>query len=66
MSVKLSSNLTFTPLISNHHEVGWGDVPVLAMGTEGANSFDASVKAGHLVTLPAITSLAKTLGAKVS
>jgi L-serine/L-threonine ammonia-lyase len=34
------------------------------METLGADSFSASVKAGVLTTLPAITSIAKTLGAK--
>jgi len=44
--------------------VGWGDVPVLAVETRGAASFAASVEAGELVTLDAITSLATTLGAR--
>ncbi len=44
--------------------VGWDDVPVLAIETEGAASFAASVKAGRLVTLEKITSLATTLGAR--
>jgi L-serine/L-threonine ammonia-lyase len=44
--------------------VGWGDVPVVAVETEGADSFAAACKAGKLVTLPAITSIAKCLGAK--
>jgi L-serine/L-threonine ammonia-lyase len=35
--------------------VGWGDVPVVAVETEGADSFAAACKAGKLVTLPAIT-----------
>lgn len=43
--------------------VGWGHVPILAMETVGADCFNAAVKAGHLVTLPAITSIAKCLGA---
>lgn len=45
-------------------EVGWSDVPVIAMETKGAESLNASIKAGRLVTLPDITSVAKTLGAK--
>jgi L-serine/L-threonine ammonia-lyase len=44
--------------------VGWADVPVLAVETEGAASFSAAQQAGAPVTLPAITSLAVTLGAK--
>jgi L-serine/L-threonine ammonia-lyase len=39
-------------------------VPVIAVETEGAASLHAAVKAGQLVTLPAITSIATTLGAK--
>lgn len=44
--------------------VGWSDVPVLAVETEGAASFAASVRAGRLVTLDRITSIATTLGAR--
>ncbi|XP_036849373.2 serine dehydratase-like isoform X2 [Manis javanica] len=40
-------------------EVGWQHVPVVAMETRGAHCFNAAVKAGRLVTLPAITSLCK-------
>jgi len=36
-------------------KVGWGAVPILAMETDGANCFNAAVKANKLVTLPAIT-----------
>lgn len=43
---------------------GLTQVPVLAVETEGAASFHDSVKAGHPVTLPAITTIALTLGAK--
>ncbi len=46
------------------HQAGLGDVPVLAVETRGADSFAATVQAGRLVTLPAITSLASTLGAR--
>jgi len=45
------------------HAVGWRDVPIMAVETEGAASFNAAVKAGKLVTLDKITSIAKTLGA---
>ena len=38
-------------------------VPVIAVETEGAASLHAAVTAGELVTLPAITSIATTLGA---
>src|SRR5690348_12045535 len=42
----------------------WKDVPVIAMETIGADSLYQSVLANGLVTLPAITSIAKSLGAK--
>ncbi|XP_057347471.1 serine dehydratase-like isoform X2 [Manis pentadactyla] len=45
-------------------EVGWQHVPVVAMETRGAHCFNAAIKAGRLVTLPAITSVAKCLGAR--
>ncbi|KAM3871388.1 serine dehydratase-like [Diretmus argenteus] len=45
-------------------EVGWADVPIIAMETVGADCFNAAVKAGRLVTLDDITSEAKCLGAK--
>lgn len=43
---------------------GWGDVPLVAVETRGAESLHAAVAAGRPVTLPAITSLATTLGAR--
>ncbi|TNE85662.1 MAG: pyridoxal-phosphate dependent enzyme [Deltaproteobacteria bacterium] len=45
-------------------DVGWDDVPVLAVETHGAASLGAAMKAGELVTLPDIASVALTLGAK--
>ncbi len=51
-------------LLQGLHHVGWVDVPVLAVETEGAASFAASVKAGELVTLGSITSVATSLGAR--
>jgi L-serine/L-threonine ammonia-lyase len=51
-------------LVEGLHQVGWHDVPVLAVETEGAASFAASVRAGRLVTLDRITSIATTLGAR--
>ena len=42
---------------------GWGNVNVLATETEGAKSLHASLQAGELITLPAITSIATSLGA---
>ncbi|MCJ1389755.1 catabolic L-serine/threonine dehydratase [Xylographa bjoerkii] len=43
---------------------GWGGVKVLACETEGAASLRESLDAGDLVSLPAITSIASSLGAK--
>ena len=43
---------------------GWNDVPVVAVETEGAASFNRSVQAGYRVQLEKITSLATSLGAK--
>ncbi|KAF5929269.1 hypothetical protein HPG69_019290, partial [Diceros bicornis minor] len=45
-------------------EVGWQHVPIIAMETRGAHCFNAAVQAGRLVTLPDITSVARSLGAK--
>uniref|UniRef100_A0AAR3BP33 L-serine deaminase n=1 Tax=Rattus norvegicus TaxID=10116 RepID=A0AAR3BP33_RAT len=45
-------------------EVGWQHVPIVAMETRGAHSFNAALLAGRLVTLPDITSVARSLGAK--
>jgi L-serine/L-threonine ammonia-lyase len=43
---------------------GWGDIPILAVETEGAASFHEATKAGHPVQLAQITSVATSLGAK--
>lgn len=43
--------------------LGWLDVDVLAMETEGAASFNAAVKANRVVSLASISSLATSLGA---
>ncbi|XP_068194948.1 serine dehydratase-like isoform X1 [Antennarius striatus] len=51
-------------VIQGLKDVGWTDVPVIAMETIGADCFNAAVKAGRLVTLDDITSEAKCLGAK--
>ena len=45
-------------------ENNWKDVPIMAVETIGAASLHASVQAGQLVSLDAITSIAKTLGAR--
>ncbi|ERF76549.1 hypothetical protein EPUS_05822 [Endocarpon pusillum Z07020] len=41
----------------------WSHVPVLAVETDGADSLAQSLQAGELITLPGITSIAKSLGA---
>jgi len=51
-------------LLEGLHRHEWTDVPVLAVETEGAASLAASLKSGRLETLPAITSIAATLGAR--
>ena len=51
-------------LVQGMRQNGWADVPVIAVETEGADSLAQSVRAGRRIELPAITSLAITLGAK--
>lgn len=51
-------------VVQGLHTNNWKDVPIIAVETEGAASFSASQKAGKLVTLEKIDSIAKTLGAK--
>jgi L-serine/L-threonine ammonia-lyase len=51
-------------VVEGLHRNGWADVPVIAVETEGAASLAASLAQGELVTLPAITSIATTLGAR--
>jgi L-serine/L-threonine ammonia-lyase len=50
--------------IEGLHRNNWQDVPVIAVETHGADSFAQSVSAGHRVELPAIKSLATSLGAR--
>uniref|UniRef100_UPI0037E8FAA1 serine dehydratase-like n=1 Tax=Semicossyphus pulcher TaxID=241346 RepID=UPI0037E8FAA1 len=51
-------------VIQGLKDVGWTEVPIIAMETVGADCFNAAVKAGRLVTLDDITSEAKCLGAR--
>jgi len=51
-------------VLQGMHAAGWHDVPLVAVETRGAESLHAAVAAGRPVTLPAITSLATTLGAR--
>jgi L-serine/L-threonine ammonia-lyase len=43
---------------------GWNSVPVIAVETEGADSYARSLAAGERIELPAITSIATSLGAR--
>ena len=54
----------FCGVVTGLRRNGWGDVPVVAVETAGADSLAQSVKVGHSVTLPAITSIATSLGAR--
>lgn len=54
----------FCGIVEGLRKNNWNDIPVLVMETEGASSFYQSFKSDRLVTLPAITSIAKSLGAK--
>lgn len=49
-------------VVEGLRRAGWADVPIVAMETLGADSLNAAMKAGELVTLPEITSVATTLG----
>jgi L-serine/L-threonine ammonia-lyase len=54
----------FSGIMCGLDRVGWDDqVQVIAVETLGADSLAQSVQKGELVTLPAITSVAKSLGA---
>lgn len=51
-------------VITGLQEVDWKEVPVIAVETHGSNSFQASVVAGKLVTLPKITTIASSLASE--
>lgn len=42
-------------VVEGLRRAGWADVPIVAMETLGADSLNAAMKAGELVTLPEIT-----------
>lgn len=54
----------FCGVLEGLHQVGWGDIPVIAVETEGAASFAASIEAGRVVKLKEIRTIATSLGAK--
>lgn len=49
--------------IEGLHRNDCQNIPVIAVQTEGTDSLAKSVLAGHRIELPAITSIATTLGA---
>jgi L-serine/L-threonine ammonia-lyase len=51
-------------VLQGMHAQGWTEVPVLAVETEGADSYAQALAAGRPVQLPAITSIATSLGAR--
>lgn len=51
-------------VLEGMHRNGWNTIPVLAVETEGTASFNAAVKAGHVVELEQIRGVATSLGAK--
>ncbi|MGL4576450.1 MAG: pyridoxal-phosphate dependent enzyme [Burkholderiaceae bacterium] len=54
----------FAGIIEGLHRNGRQDVPVVAVETVGADKLSQSLQAGRIVTLPAITSIATSLGAR--
>ena len=48
-------------VITGLQEVGWKQVPVIAVETHGSNAFQASVVAGKLITLSKISTIASGL-----
>lgn len=46
------------------HEVGWQNIPVMAVGTTGASALATSIKEDRVVTLPKIQTIATSLGLK--
>ncbi|KZZ95244.1 serine family amino acid catabolism- protein [Moelleriella libera RCEF 2490] len=54
----------FAGVMQGIDELGWHQTRVIAVETDGADSLAQAVQAGHPITLPAITSLATSLGAR--
>lgn len=48
-------------VITGLQDIGWKNVPVIAVETHGSNAFQASVVAGKIVTLPKISTIASGL-----
>jgi L-serine/L-threonine ammonia-lyase len=53
----------FCGAVQGLRDIGWNDVPVIAVETEGAASFAKAIEKGEIVTLPDIKTIAKSLGA---
>jgi L-serine/L-threonine ammonia-lyase len=53
----------FNGIMQGLEQIGWSSTQVVALETVGADSLSAALKAGELVTLPGITSIATSLGA---
>lgn len=54
----------FCGTVQGMHDVGWQNIPVYAVETRGAASFAAAMKAGHVVEIDGIETVAKSLGAR--
>lgn len=54
----------FCGVLEGLHKVGWQDVPVITVETNGAASFAASVQAGKVVRLEKLDTIATSLGAR--
>ena len=54
----------FCGVIEGLHRHNWYDVPVIAVETNGADSFSHSISSNRLVELPGIESIATSLGAR--
>lgn len=52
----------FNGIMQGMDQIGWSSTQVVALETAGADSLNAALKAGELVTLPGITSIATSLG----
>ncbi|XP_062570218.1 serine dehydratase-like isoform X1 [Saccostrea cucullata] len=50
-------------VIQGMEKVGWGHIPVVSMETVGADCLNVSLREDKITTIPAITSVAKCLGA---
>lgn len=55
MVVSVGGGGLMNGVLEGLHRVGWANVPLLAMETQGADSLNACVKAGDWVALDKIT-----------